>query len=467
MNIRLLAGAAAIAAAAVLAYGGYQLLPQGPALTRSEVIGELDGPPLAAHARADLYRYGERQLLVGTMSKASWDPAGLARAQVLDGDEPGLQALARGQRAAMAQTGAAGGGQGKAGAPDPAVSAFAASGARSLVYSGDGTGVFTLRASIAADAGAGLVGTPQGRTLFLVTEALHRSGPDQPQAAGGVFRSEDQGLRWSYDAQVALGAPERRALFLSETRAVALEPREGDERLLYTEDGARRWQAATIMEQVWPDAGAYGKAFDAQAERTRGLGQADRLAYRWSLYPLGETQAVGWSWRVRVKTGTDAPQLIETRRFEIAFQDGAPPAFRIQQAAAPAPFQDAFAAPRTDASGALRQASGGQIYQLDPASREWHGVAAAPLLRGAPSRIGRAWFGREGWMVLACAEFLFSPDGGTCAYFHTRDQGRNWRPFQLSPGQEDGLLGLDEAGEGVLTLALREGRTAILRYPLD
>ena len=298
------------------------------------MIGELDGPPLAAHARADLYRYGERQLLVGTMSKASWDPAGLARAQVLDADEPGLQALARGQRAAMAQTGAVDGRQAQADAPDPAVSAFAASGARSLVYSGDGTGVFTLRASIAADAGAGLVSTPQGRTLFLVTEALHRSGSDQPQAAGGVFRSEDQGLRWSYDAQVALGAPERRALFLSETRAVALESRDGGERLLYTEDGARRWQAATIMEQVWPDAGAYGKAFDAQAERTRGLGQADRLEYRWSLYPLGETQAVGWSWRVRVQTGAQAPQLIETRRFEIAFQDGAPPAFRIQQAAA-------------------------------------------------------------------------------------------------------------------------------------
>ena len=135
------------------------------------------------------------------------------------------------------------------------------------------------------------------------------------------------------------------------------------------------------------------RAFDAQAERTRGLGQADRLAYRWSLYPLGETQAVGWSWRVRVKTGTDAPQLIETRRFEIAFQDGAPPAFRIQQAQAPAPFQTRSPRPRTDASGALRQASGGQIYQLDPASREWHGVAAAPLCQ-APSRIGRAWFGR-------------------------------------------------------------------------
>ena len=90
MNIRLLAGgAAAIAAAAVLAWR-LSAAAAGPALTRSEVIGELDGPPLAAHARADLYRYGERQLLVGTMSKASWDPAGLARAQVLDADEPGL-----------------------------------------------------------------------------------------------------------------------------------------------------------------------------------------------------------------------------------------------------------------------------------------------------------------------------------------------------------------------------------------
>ena len=53
--------------------------------------------------------------------------------------------------------------------------------------------VFTLRASIAADAGAGLVSTPQGRTLFLVTEALHRSGSDQPQAAGGSFVPRTRG----------------------------------------------------------------------------------------------------------------------------------------------------------------------------------------------------------------------------------------------------------------------------------
>ena len=247
---------------------------------------------------------------------------------------------------------------------------------------------------------------------------------------------------------------------------MALESRDGGERLLYTEDGARRWQAATIMEQVWPDAGAYGKAFDAQAERTRGLGQADRLEYRWSLYPLGETQAVGWSWRVRVQTGAQAPQLIETRRFEIAFQDGAPPAFRIQQAAAPRRSRTRQAHPvLTPAARCARRRAARSISWT---RRPGNGMAWPPRpCCGMPSRIGRAWFGREGWMVLACAELLFSPDGGTCAYFHTRDQGRNWRPFQLSPGQEEGLLGLDEAGEGVLTLALREGRTAILRYPLD
>ena len=119
------------------------------------------------------------------MSKASWDPAGLARAQVLDADEPGLQARARSARDGADRRGRRRAGQ--ADAPDPAVSAFAASGARSLVYSGDGTGSSRCARSIAADAGAGLVSTPQGRTLFLVTEALHRSGSDQPQAAGGSF----------------------------------------------------------------------------------------------------------------------------------------------------------------------------------------------------------------------------------------------------------------------------------------
>ena len=69
-------------------------------------------------------------------------------------------------------------------------------------------------------------------------------------------------------------------------------------------------------------------------------------------------------------------------------------------------------------------------------------------------------------MVLACAELLFSPDGGTCAYFHTRDQGRNWRPFQLSPGQEEDCSALTKPARACW-LALREGRTAILRYPLD
>ena len=267
MNIRLLAGAAAIGRRRA---GLWRLsaAAAGPALTRSEVIGELDGPPLAAACARRPYRYGERQLLVGTMSKASWDPAGLARSRCWTA----MNLVCRRSRAGSAprwRRQARPAGQGKAGAPDPAVSAFAASGraAWSIAATAPGFHAARLDRRRRRRQPSRHAARPH---LVLVTEALHRSGPDQPQAAGGVFRSEDQGLRWSYDAQVAL-ARERRALFLSETRAVALEPREGDERLLYTEDGARRWQAATIMEQVWPDAGAYGKAFDAQAEkRTRG-----------------------------------------------------------------------------------------------------------------------------------------------------------------------------------------------------
>ena len=84
MNIRVLAGAAAIAVTGVLAYGFYQLMPEGEPLARSEVIGELDGPPLAGYSRTRLYRYGEHQFLVGQLIAGDKDVTGLAKAPVLD-----------------------------------------------------------------------------------------------------------------------------------------------------------------------------------------------------------------------------------------------------------------------------------------------------------------------------------------------------------------------------------------------
>ena len=46
-------------------------------------------------------------------------------------------------------------------------------------------------------------------------------------------------------------------------------------------------------------------------------------------------------------------------------------------------------------------------------------------------------------------------------------RARPWRPFQVSHEQERGLLGLDQSGDALLTLAERGGKTVIQRYPLD
>ena len=173
-------------------------------------------------------------------------------------------------------------GQGKAGAPDPAVSAFAASG-RQPVYSGDGTGVFTLRASIAADAGAGLVGTPQGRTLFLVTEALHRSGriSRRPPAESFVPRIRD-----------CAGPTMPRSRWARRARAVPQRDARGGA-------GTTRGRRAAALYRGWRAALAGGDHHGAGVAGCRRLRQglrragrkdartgAGRLAYRWSLYPL-------------------------------------------------------------------------------------------------------------------------------------------------------------------------------------
>ncbi|MRT33347.1 hypothetical protein FGX01_06415, partial [Xylella fastidiosa subsp. multiplex] len=102
MNIRVLAGAAAIAVTGVLAYGFYQWIPEGPPLSRSEVIGELDGPPLAGYSRTRLYRYDTRQFLVGQLITSPRDVGGLLQAPVLDALPP-----AQGDRLLLAAAAAA------------------------------------------------------------------------------------------------------------------------------------------------------------------------------------------------------------------------------------------------------------------------------------------------------------------------------------------------------------------------
>ncbi len=438
MNIRVLAGAAAIAVTGVLAYGFYQLLPEGQPLARSEVIGELDGPPLAGYSRTRLYRYGPHQFLTGQLIAGPRDVGGLLQAPLLDallpkqGDRPLLAAAAAGE-------------------------------VRNLIYGGRDNGRYALLGSIDGDTGVTLISTPQGQTLYLIAGPPRGARPGDPPAASDILRSDDQGASWRYEPDVVLGAPQQHTVFLTQDRVVALEDSPDGERLVHSEDGARHWAAVSLREQVWPDADRYAKAFADQAGKARDAGGNDELVYGWSLYPLAADQAVGWSWRDRV-TATSIHR-IETRRFEVRLQDGASPAFRITPGAPQAPLQDPDT--QTAVGQPVFETAGNRIYQLEPSEQGWRERAVTPAVRGQRTWIGQAWFGRNGWVVKTYADSLFSFGDYTRTYFYTPDLGRTWRPFQLSPDQERGLLGLDAAGEGLLVHAEQGGKTVILRYALD
>ncbi|HCW18400.1 MAG TPA: hypothetical protein DHL02_10695, partial [Achromobacter sp.] len=71
------------------------------------------------------------------------------------------------------------------------------------------------------------------------------------------------------------------------------------------------------------------------------------------------------------------------------------------------------------------------------------------------------------WVIKTYVDHLFSFSEYTKTYFATRDQGKTWRPFQMPQDVENGLLGMDASGEALLSLAERDGKTVIRRYPLD
>ncbi|KRC68224.1 ATP synthase F0 subunit C [Achromobacter sp. Root83] len=468
MNIRLLASGLAIAVAGVLGYAVYQIIPMGAPLARSEVIGELNGPALASYSRVSMQRFGERQLLTGQLLVTPRDVEGLSRAPVLDTQVPALMERSQKQRERLTRTGAA------------AVLAHdhddlamrmlqtgsAATDTRNLIYGGRGTGAFELLGSISGDTGLTLIGTPQGKALYLVTGTVRSTGDGDQPDAWDTLRSDDLGATWTYDPEVTLGAPQQHTVFLAQDLAVALEPREAGMRLLHSCDGARRWSAALLKEQVWPDAAAFERGFAETAGKERGLYGEEQLAYGWSLYPLDEKRAVGWSWRTRVRPDAqEKDRVIETRRFEVEFQEGASPAFRITPAVPPVPAQKPHA--RVARDQPVFETTGDAIYELDKAGRAWIERSVSPEVRGMPTWIGDAWFGRNAWVIKTYADHMLSFGEYTKTYFYTRDQGKTWLPFQLSHEQERGLLGLDLTGDALLSLAERGGKTVIQRYPLD
>ncbi|WMD22416.1 hypothetical protein RAS12_08570 [Achromobacter seleniivolatilans] len=468
MNIRLLAGGVAIAVAGVIGYGIYQMVPMGKPLKRSEVIGELNGPPLALYSRVTLQRYGERQLLIGQRLVSSKDIAELEKAPVLDRQVPVLEERLQKQRSRLAEAGAAT--ALASGNTDLALLMLqdgrSTTDTRNLIYGGQGTGAFDLLGSISGDKGVGLIGTPEGRTLYLVTSTIRSSGDGEQPTAWDTLRSDDLGKTWTYDADVTLGFPQQHTVFLTQDRAIALERHEAGHRLLVSSDGARSWSATLLDDQVWPDAQSYDRAFYEKTAKAGGASGEDQLAYDWSLYPLDEKRAVGWSWRTRISlTASQKNEVLETRRFEVEFQDGASPAFRITPAQPPAPPQSADVQVTRDQP--VFETSGSAVYELDKAERTWHRRSDAPAVRGNPSWIGDAWFGRKAWVIKTYADHLLSFNEYTKTYFYTRDQGKTWQPFQIPQDVETGLLGLDQSGDALLSLGERDGKTVIRRYPLD
>lgn len=438
MNLRLLASGAAIVVAGVIAYGIYQLMPMGKPLVRSEVIGELNGPPFASSSRVSLQRFGERQLLIGQRLVTAKDLPGLEKAPLLDAQVPALNVRPQNPWQ-LADT-------------------------RNLIYGGQGTGVFELLGSISGDTGVSLIGSPQGRTLYLITGTPRSPGPaseGDPPAAWETLRSDDLGKTWAYDPAAVLGAPLQYTVFLTQDRVIALERHDAGQRLLVSEDGARHWSATLLNEQVWPDAQAFDRAFQEKAGK-----DGSQLAYDWSLYPLDDKRAVGWSWRTRISlNAAEKNEVLETRRFEVAFQNGASPAFRITPNVPPVP------APAPDVrytrDEPVFETSGSAVYELDKADRTWRQRSVSPTVQGKPSWIGDAWFSRNAWVIKTYADHLFSFNEYTKTYFTTRDQGKTWRPFQIPQDVETGLLGMDASGEALLSLAERDGKTVIRRYPLD
>jgi hypothetical protein len=440
MNLRLLASAAAIAVAAVIGYGIYQLVPMGKPLARSEIIGELSGPALASSSRVALQRYGERQLLIGQRLVSAKDMPALEKAPLLDAQVPALGTRQQ----------------------NPWLQADT----RNLIYGGQGTGAFDLLGSISGDAGVSLIGTPEGRALYLITAIERTPEAGEQPAAFETLRSDDLGKTWARDADVVLGPGQQHTVFLTQDRVIAMERHDAGYRLLVSQDGARQWSGISLDEQVWPDGAAFERAFRDMLAKDGGARAEDQLAYDWSLYPLDERRAVGWSWRTRISlSASDKNEVLETRRFEVELQDGVSPAFRITQGVAPVPPQAADA--RVTRDEPVFETTGDAIYELDKAERIWHRRADSPSVQGKPSWIGDAWFSGRAWVIKTYADHLFSFNEYTKTYFYTRDQGKTWRPFQLPQDVETGLLGMDASGDALLSLADKDGKTIIRRYLLD
>lgn len=461
-RLRVMLPLSVIAAAGALAYGVYQIVPMGEPLARHDVIGELDGPAFGPYTRVATYRDAGRLLLTTETTVSQNDIAPLEHAAILDTQVPGLQERLRAQQKELAVAGAAN--ALVSGHTDLAVDMVVAGKAamkgtkRSLIYRDRPAGGFDLLASIGSDNGVTLIGTPQGRTLYLITSTIRHTGENEQPSAWDTFRSDDLGAHWRYDADIVLSPTLKYPAFLTENRIVAME----DEQLLYSTDRARHWSSIAITKRVWPDAETLDRAYQEKA----GTQDTDALTYGWSLYPVDAERAVGWSWRQLVQPNSNLRgKTLETRRFEVRFRNDGPPDIVVTPDVHEVPEQDRSRQLAVDQT--VYGTIDNRIYRLDKPTLSWRETATTPDVRGMTARIDQTWFGRHAWVVSTLADHLLPGDTYTTTFFRSHDEGKTWQPFRLSQEQEAALLGLDDAGGALLIHAMRGEKTVIERYPLD
>lgn len=458
MNAKKLTGVLGVVAAGVLGHSLYQIIPEGKQLKGGEIVGELDGPALCPYS-VKLHRHGDQQFLEGHVPLTLENEAKLQQAPSLDALIP---RLAERQRKQRKQSVVAGTTSALASGHLEIASTIlmgSASDETNLLYRDQGNGRYSLLGHISRGSSIGLIAPPSGNPLYLTSHTI-RDLPTDELPAWDALRSDDLGATWQYDKDVTLRY-QRFMTFLSSKRAIALGECDSIICLNYSNHSAKHWSIVLLPKQVWNDADEFEKAFFEQSSDS-----GDGLVYDWSLYPLDVDRAIGWSWRSRLLKNGEI-DLIENRGFEVLLDDDAPPTFQVTRAVALLPLSS---------RDYIHQAEGlptyetldNQIYVLDKVEKNWHRLAATPRVRGAITRIGEAWFGRDAWVVLVYADpwISFIDRAQSTTYFYTRDQGKTWHPFQL-PAGPNRLLGLDASGNGLLVNAERDCKTVIRRYALD
>lgn len=270
------------------------------------------------------------------------------------------------------------------------------------------------------------------------------------------FVSSDGGRHWRFDAKHRMPFFYDYQGFTSETDGFALR----ENQLLVTRDSGLTWRPLDLAKAVWQDAPAH-----------IGVMQD----FNWLMLTAKPGMAIGWStlWErpntdVNAKSQT-AWKQIQTRRFELRFEQGQPAS--VQQVV---PVADFTLADMGGSRDLLRSPDGSATWQykgyflryLNPASWEWSQPMSPPPIGDVDTWIDTFWVGDGLWVIKARGSTIRNHgDSPALSYFMSRDQGRSWTSFVLddasssSTPPEREVIGWDAHAQKLVVFHRQQGRS--------